>query len=129
MPLSGTLLADFSSFYAAIATAGDKVRGFMATAGEAGGKVAQSVAATEVSFKSLATAAGLVGGAVAGVAAGVAALGSRGADVADITEGFQTLTKEIGLSSDALLTRLQAATLGTISKIDLMKTANQALGQ
>jgi len=78
-------------------------------------------------FKVLGQAAGIVTGALTAVAGGIVALGMRGADVSDIRGEFDGLTSSVGLSADALSSRLTAATDGIISKFDLMQTANKAL--
>jgi len=80
-------------------------------------------------IKTIGTAVGAVSGVIAGLAVGLTTLGARGADVADVTEQFEILTAAIGLTSEALLERLQKATLGTMSRFELMKTVNQGLSQ
>src|SRR5262249_12459649 len=72
--------------------------------------------------------AGLMVGAVGAATAAVVALGSRGADVADVQASFDGLTAAAGASADVMLGELQKGTLGTISNFDLMKMANKALG-
>ncbi len=92
-------------------------------------KVSKELAVQKLSFKDLAVAAGAIAGIVAGASAAIGKLGERGAGVNDVKEQFVTLTGAIGETSDAILNKLQKATLGTISNFDLMKTANLAMSQ
>lgn len=82
---------------------------------------------SEESFKALGQAAGVITGALTAVAGGIVALGARGSDVADIRGEFDGLTSSVGLSADALSSRLVQATDGIITKFDLMQTANKAM--
>ena len=84
---------------------------------------------SEDNFKVLGAAAGIVTGALTAVAGGIVALGVRGSDVSDIRSEFDGLTSSVGLSADALTSRLTQATDGIVSKFDLMKTANRGLTQ
>lgn len=66
-------------------------------------------------------------GAIAAIGAGIVALGSRGADIADVGASFEDLTGKVGSTAEAMLGELRAGTLGTISDFELMKMANGAL--
>lgn len=68
-----------------------------------------------------------VGAGLVAVAAGVIALGSHGADVADVQAHFQGLNEEIGNNAKTMMTTLADATGHTISNFDLMKAANLAM--
>jgi hypothetical protein len=65
--------------------------------------------------------------AVSGITAGIIALGTKGADVADIRSNFDKLNESIGLKGPASLKTLKGAFAGTISDFDLMKMSNSAL--
>lgn len=56
-------------------------------------------------------------------------LGKRGADVADISSAFKTLTANAGESADVMLGKLRSAFGGTVSDFELMKSANEALAR
>jgi hypothetical protein len=68
-----------------------------------------------------------LGAGLAAAAVGIVALGSHGADVADVQTHFQRLNEEIGNNAKTMMTTLAAATGHTISNFDLMKSANLAL--
>src|SRR5690242_11712158 len=66
-----------------------------------------------MSFGEMAKVTTVVAGAVAGVATGIGVLGSRGADVADLTEAFHRMNAAIGNDGVAVLTALRGAFAGT----------------
>lgn len=70
----------------------------------------------------------LVGAGAAAAAAGVIALGSRGAQVADVAAAFDALSESAGESADVMLGALREGVKSTMSDFDLMKVANKALG-
>ncbi len=91
------------------------------------GGVSGNVAAA---LSEITASAGLVALGIAAAVAAVAgfiALGTRGAALRGIAEGFDRLTASIGILSTELLTDLRRAAAGTISDFDLIRTANQAL--
>ena len=82
-----------------------------------------------VGFKELATAAGAIAGITAGAAAGIAALGSHGANVNDVSASFKDMTGALNESADAILGKLRTATLGNVSDLELMRSANLGMSQ
>jgi hypothetical protein len=52
---------------------------------------------------------------------------SRGAEINDLSQSFDTLSAKAGTTSDVLLDKLSKATLGTINNLDLMKIANESM--
>ncbi len=52
---------------------------------------------------------------------------SRGSDVADVEAAFTRLSTKAGILSDTFINQLQESTAGTVSKFDLMRTANDKL--
>lgn len=91
-------------------------------------KVAKALGISGESFKAVTQFAGGAVAAVAGVTTAIVLLGQRGSDVADVQDGFDSLSASVGSTAEAMLGALQRGTLGTISNFDLMKTANEALG-
>src|SRR5688572_10053593 len=129
MAVTAKFEADFASFHAAVDAATAKLRSFAAGTDTAATGIGSMADKSTVKFKDVAKAAGAIAGVVAGASAGVAKLGERGSDVADVREQFVALTGAIGESADKMLGRLQEATLGNMTKLELMKTVNQGLGQ
>jgi hypothetical protein len=84
--------------------------------------------ANDGSFTAIGQAAAGALGAVGGLATGIAALGSRGADVADVAASFDLLSQGAG-GGEAALNTLRTATDGLITDFDLMKTSNLAFSQ
>jgi hypothetical protein len=84
-----------------------------------GGIVDQLVA---IPLPALAAAAGVVA-----LVAAFISLGNRGAPLQEIGMAFDNLTASVGLTSQALLKDLRAASEGTIADFDLIKTASTAL--
>lgn len=78
------------------------------------------------SFRALGQGLALAGGAVAAVGAAIIALGSRGADVADVREQFGILNDAIGNSADVIV-KLRVALGNTVTDFDIMKTVNTGL--
>lgn len=78
-------------------------------------------------FGSVGTAAGVMAGAVVAAGAAFVALGSRGADVADMRGQFEALNATIGNDSTKALDALKTSFAGTVSDFDLMKMTNEAL--
>jgi hypothetical protein len=72
--------------------------------------------------------AGLAAAAVTAVAGTIVALGSHGAEVADVQSAFAGLSGEIGSTADVMLGGLRRGVVGAISDLELMKMANKALG-
>lgn len=75
-------------------------------------------------------AVGAITAVVAAVTALVAAflnLGSRGAPLQEIGVSFDNLTASVGITSQALLKDLRAASEGTIADFELIKTSSTAL--
>lgn len=72
-------------------------------------------------------------GAIAAVAGIVAlgaafvALGHRGAELTGLARAFDQVSASVDQTSTVLLTRLKAASAGTVSDFDLIRTANVAL--
>lgn len=66
-------------------------------------------------------------GLAVGALGGLFALGSRASGFQDIIDSFNQLTSAAGLSARTLTTQLQQASLGTVSKMDLLKASNEAL--
>lgn len=76
------------------------------------------------------TASIAMGGVAAGlvaVGAGIVALGSHGADVADVQAHFTRLNAEIGNNAKTMMGTLADATGHTISNFELMKSVNTAM--
>lgn len=71
----------------------------------------------------LVAALALAGGAFVGFIA----LANRGAPLVGLRDSFDKLTTSIGITSDALLTNLRNASMGTVSDFKLIETANTAL--
>jgi hypothetical protein len=78
--------------------------------------------------KNAGAAFAVVGAGAAAAAAGVVALGSRGAQVADVASAFDALSESAGESADVMLGALREGVKSTLSDFDLMKVANKALG-
>lgn len=78
-------------------------------------------------FGAGAMAVGLLTGAVVAAGAAIIALGTRGADVADVKSAFEDLT---GGTENARLALegLRAGTLNTVTDFKLMEMANRAMG-
>lgn len=55
-------------------------------------------------------------------------LGTRGAAVSDLAEGFAALSSSVGAASEQMLGALREGVAGTLSDFDLMQLANKALG-
>ena len=66
-------------------------------------------------------------GLAVGALGGLFALGKRASGFQDIIDSFDELTNAAGLSARTLTTQLQQASLGTVSKMDLLKATNEAL--
>lgn len=79
------------------------------------------------SFGAVTKFSGLAIGAMSAAGAAIVALGSHGADVADVQSAFEQLSAAAGSSADVMLGELKSATLDTISNFDLMKMANGVL--
>ncbi len=80
------------------------------------------------SFGAVTGVVGLAAGAITAASGAIVALGTRGAAVADVSEAFAGLSAAAGSSAEVMLGQLRAGTLGTISDMELMQTANKALG-
>ena len=80
------------------------------------------------SFGAVTKFAGLAVAGIAAAGAAVIALGTHGADVADVRDAFGNLTARAGETADVMLGALREGTLGTISDFELMQAANKALG-
>ncbi len=80
------------------------------------------------SFGAVTGVVGLASGAIGAATGAIVALGTRGAAVADVSEAFAGLSAAAGSSADVMLGALREGTLGTISDMELMGTANKALG-
>lgn len=78
-------------------------------------------------FAGAGIAIGVATGAVTALAAGIVALGTRGADVADIEASFNQMNKTLGMDGPKALSALKKGFAGTISDFDLMKASNKAL--
>ena len=77
-------------------------------------------------FKVAAGAVGLVTAAVTGAAAAITALGSRGSDVNDVAATFERFSGGVDKALENMKA-LQAGTLETIDKFDLMKSSSKLL--
>jgi hypothetical protein len=91
-------------------------------------QVAKGLGFMSESFGAVTKFAGLTVGAITGATAAIVALGTHGADVADVRAAFEGLTQRAGESAAVMLGELQKGTLGTINNFELMKLANTALG-
>src|SRR5262245_26952895 len=91
-------------------------------------KVSKALGITSESFGAVTKFAALASAAVVGTTAAIVALGSRGAEVADVKGSFEQLAAAMGQSADVMLNEMQKGTLGTITNFDLMQLANKALG-
>lgn len=58
------------------------------------------------------------------LSSGIQALVDRSSQLTTVSVAFDRLTQSAGMSSDALLQRLRAATKGTVDDLELMKQAN-----
>jgi hypothetical protein len=65
--------------------------------------------------------------AVAAVGAGIIALGQRGADLMDVAQSFDVLSRGAG-GADAVIKELRAGVVGSIPDLELMQMANKVLG-
>lgn len=90
-------------------------------------QIAKKLDVSTKSITALGQAAGLITGAIVGTTAAIVALGSHGADVNDVQGAFSALSARIGETGDAMLSKLNAGTLNTISNFDLMKASNGLL--
>lgn len=63
----------------------------------------------------------------AAAAVGIFVLARRALELEPVAQGFDSLTKSIGASSEAMLTGLRTATEGAISDLELMTLTNQAV--
>lgn len=68
------------------------------------------------------------GDALKFVVGGIIDLGSRGADVADVSGAFADLSARAGETAQTMLGALHEGTAGTISDFELMQLANKTLG-
>lgn len=84
----------------------------------------EKIAGLEKQFKSLAVGGGVVFGALAYAGTQLTEIGAKSVSVA---LAFERMTKQAGMSTDALLSSLRDASAGTIAETDLMLTANKAI--
>ena len=75
----------------------------------------------------LSVAIGIAIAAVTSLVGAFAALAGRGAAYEGIINSFEALTASVQISANALMTDLRTAAAGTISDLDLLRTANLAL--
>lgn len=64
---------------------------------------------------------------IAALVAGFVALAIRGAPIRGLAESFDIQVRRVGLSSSKLIEELDKAARGTVSRLDLIKSANVAL--
>jgi len=64
---------------------------------------------------------------VAQIARGVVALGKLGAETKRMRASFRELARQAGVSGDDLLDALKTASMGSVSEMDLMLSANRAM--
>jgi hypothetical protein len=89
--------------------------------------IAKKLGLAGESFGAITGFATIAAGAIAATTGAIVALGTHGAQVADVQGAFENLTAAAGSSAGVMLGELQGATLGTISNFDLMREANALL--
>jgi hypothetical protein len=91
------------------------------------GRLGQAAADLIPMLESVSSTAVLVAAGIAAIAVAVVTLGQRGAAFSELTDSFDRLTASVGLVSTTLLGKLQKATEGTVSNLDLVRATNDAL--
>ncbi len=69
-----------------------------------------------------------VSATISAIGVGIIALGKRGAEISDVAEQFNLLSKRANETAGTMLGALRDGTLGTIANFDLMKITNRAMG-
>lgn len=122
--------------YERMGTAAIRAQGIMSRAmsgitSAVGGMASKVVAAVGTIASALtitlAVAIGIAIAAVTSLVGAFAALAGRGAAYEGIINSFEALTASVQISANALMTDLRTAAAGTISDLDLLRTANLAL--